>query len=1032
MLEKIISFSIKNRLFIFIFAILLIAVGLFSLSKLPIDAVPDVTNVQVQILTKSAALGPLEVEQFITHPIEMAMNGIPDVEEIRSVSRYGISAVTVVFKEHVNIYFARQLVQERLQEAKESIPESFGSPEMGPASTGLGEIYHFALVGKDYSAMELRTLLDWDIANRLKSVPGVVEVNVWGGFAKQFEIAVDPRKLVSHKISLKQIFEAVTENNAVAGSAGIEHFQEQLLIRGEGLITGIKDLEEIIVATKEKGTPIRVKDLAKVREGHMPRLGSATQDGEAETVIGMAQMLIGENSRVVAKRVDEKVKEIQKSLPPGVEIKTFYDRTTLVDRTLHTVQKNLVEGGLLVIAVLFILLGNFRAGLLVALVIPLSMLFAFTGMVMAKISGNLMSLGAIDFGLIVDGAVIMIENCVRRLSEEQKNLKRLLNPEERQQIIREASYEVRRATMFGELIIMIVYLPILTLQGTEGKMFRPMALTVILALTGAMILTLTVVPAFASLFLGRKFEEKEFNMIHKLKGWYERTLDKALRKPKKIIIAALLSFVVSLALFPFLGGEFIPSLDEGDITVQAWRLPSISMTSSVESTLRIEKVLKRFPEVLTVVSRTGSPEIATDVMGIELSDIFVILRPKKHWKTTKNKDELVEKMSEALNREVPGVGFGFTQPIEMRFNELIAGVRSDIAVKLFGPDLEMLHEKGEEITRVISKIKGARDVRAEQVEGLPFLRIIPDRKEIARYGMNIRDVLFAVEAIQAGHVVGTAFEGSKRFPIAVKFDFNKVPDMNAIQNIPIYNEKGIPIPLGQIAKIFVDSGPAQISREFGQRKLVIELNVRGRDVEGFVQEAHRAIEEKVKLPNGYYLEWGGTFEELRRGRTRLMIVVPIALFVIFVLLYMALGSFRNAFMVFSGIPLAAIGGILALFIRRIPFSISAGVGFIALFGVAVLNGLVMISFINRLWLEEKLPLEQAVKEGAIKRFRPVMMTALVASLGFLPMALSHSAGAEVQRPLATVVIGGLISSTFLTLLVLPVLYKRFGRKGNLD
>jgi heavy metal efflux system protein len=1032
MLEKIISFSIQNRLFILLFAILLIGVGLFSLSKLPIDAVPDVTNVQVQILTKSPALGPLEVEQFITYPIEMAMNGIPDVEEIRSVSRYGISAVTVVFKEHVNIYFARQLVQERLQEAKESIPESFGSPEMGPASTGLGEIYHFALVGKDYSAMELRTLLDWDIANRLKSVPGVVEVNAWGGFAKQYEIAVDPRKLLSHKITLKQVFEAVTENNAVAGSAGIEHFQEQLLIRGEGLITGIKDVEEIIVATKEKGTPIRVKDLAKVREGHMPRLGSATQDGEAETVIGMVQMLIGENSRVVAKRVDEKVKEIQKSLPPGVEIKTFYDRTALVDRTLHTVQKNLLEGGLLVIAVLFILLGNFRAGLLVALVIPLSMLFAFTGMVIGKISGNLMSLGAIDFGLIVDGAVIMIENCVRRLSEEQKRLKRLLNPEERQQIIREASYEVRRATMFGELIIMIVYLPILTLQGTEGKMFRPMAFTVILALTGAMILTLTVVPAFASLFLGRKFEEKEFKVVHNFKGWYERTLDKVLRKPRKIIIAASLSFLASLAIFPFLGGEFIPSLDEGDIAVQAWRLPSISMASSVESTLRIEKVLKRFPEVLTVVSRTGSPEIATDVMGIELSDIFVILRPKKYWKTAKHKNELVEKMSEALNQEAPGIGFGFTQPIEMRFNELIAGVRSDIAVKLFGPDLEVLHDKGEEIIRVLSKIKGARDVKAEQVEGLPFLRIIPDRKEVARYGMNIRDVLFAVEAIHAGHIVGTAFEGTKRFPIAVKFDFNKPPDISAIENIPIYNEKGIPIPLGQIAKIFVDSGPAQISREFGQRKLVMELNVRGRDIESFVQEAQRMIESKVKLPAEYYLEWGGTFEELNRGRMRLMIVVPIALFVIFVLLYMALGSFRNAFMVFSGIPLSAIGGILSLLIWRIPFSISAGVGFIALFGVAVLNGLVMISFINRLLHNEKLPLEQAIKEGAMKRFRPVMMTALVASLGFLPMALSHGAGAEVQRPLATVVIGGLISSTFLTLFVLPALYLWFGRRKNMS
>ncbi len=1032
MLEKIISFSIHNKLFILIFTVLLVAVGFISLSKLPIDAVPDVTNVQVQILTKAPALGPLEVEEFITYPVEAAMNGLPDVEEIRSISRYGLSAVTVVFKEHVNIYFARQLVQERLLEAKESIPEKFGSPELGPATTGLGEIYHFTLEGKDYSPMELRSLLDWDIGYRLRSVPGVIEVNAWGGFSKQFEIRVQPEKLISYKIPLRNIFEAVTENNGVAGSAGIERFQEQILIRGEGLVKNTHDLEEIIVTTKEKGTPVRVKDLAGVTVGYLPRLGSATKDGEGETVIGMVQMLIGENSRVVAKRVDDKIKEIQKTLPPGVKIKTFYDRTQLVDRTLHTVKQNLIEGGLLVIAVLFFVLGNFRAGLLVALVIPLSMLFAIAGMVMGKVSGNLMSLGAIDFGLIVDGAVIIVENCIRRLSEAQHQYKRMLTKDEREKVIMTASSEVRKATIFGELIIMIVYLPILTLQGVEGKMFRPMAMTVILALIGAMVLTVTVIPAFTSIFLGKNADEKEVKFVYWLKMLYEKRLDWALERPRRVMLSALLVFLLSLGMFPLLGGEFIPSLDEGDIALQAWRLPSISMRGSVDSTLRIEKTVKKFPEVLMVVSRTGSPEVATDVMGIELSDIFVILRDKKHWKTTKNKDELIEKMSEALREEVPGIGIGFTQPIEMRFNELIAGVRSDVAVKLFGSDLEVLHKKGDEIAKVLSKVKGARDVKTEQVEGLPTLRIIPDRKQLARYGVSMSDVLSTVEAIHAGHPVGVVFEGVKRFPIAVKLQSAENPGIKEIKNLPVFTEQGIPIPLAQLAEIFIDSGPAQISREFGQRRLVVEANVRGRDIEGFVQEAHKIIEREVKIPSGYYLEWGGTFKQLASARKRLMIVVPVALFIIFVLLYSAFGSIRSALIVYSGIPLAAVGGIFALFLRGIPFSISAGVGFIALFGVAVLNGLVMVSFINKLRREDKLSVDQAVRQGALTRFRPVLMTALVASLGFIPMAISHGAGAEVQRPLASVVIGGLISSTFLTLLVLPVLYKRFEKEDTIS
>ncbi len=1026
MLEKMISFSIRNKLLIFVFTFLLIGIGIVALTKLPIDAVPDVTNVQVQILTKSPALGPQEVEELITYPIEAAMNGLPNIQEIRSVSRYGISAVTVVFKEFVDIYFARQLVQEKLIEARESIPQNLGSPELGPTTTGLGEVYHFAVEGKGYTPMELRTLLDWDIGYRLRTVPGVVEVNAWGGYAKQFEVQVDPKKLVAYKIPLKSVFDAVMENNAVVGSATIEHFEEQLLIRGEGLIKNTGDLEETVVAVREDKTPIRVKDLAVVKEGFMPRLGAATIDGQGETVIGMAQMLIGENSRIVSKRVDEKIKEIQKTLPPGVKIKTFYDRTTLVDRTLHTVQQNLIEGGILVIAVLFLILGNFRAGIFVALVIPLSMLFAFIGMVTGKISGNLMSLGAIDFGLIVDGAVVMVENILRKLHESKAKGKDV------PLVIEQSAHEVARPILFGVGIIMIVYLPILTLTGTEGKMFKPMAYTVILALIGSLILAFTIVPALCSMGFAKGVHEKEIKWLNRLKGAYERRLTWVLNKPKRVMFSALFLFLFSLALFPFLGGEFIPALDEGDIAIQAWRLPSISMQGSVASTLRVEKTLKKFPEVLTVVSRTGSPEVATDVMGIELSDIFVILRPKKFWKTAKTKDELIDKMSKALSEEVPGAGFGFTQPIEMRFNELIAGVRSDIAVKLFGPDLETLHRSGEELAKVLSKIKGARDVKTEQIEGLPTLRIIPDRKELARYGVNISDVLSTVEAIRAGHPVGVLFEGVRRFPIVTRFAFDAPPDLSTIRNIPIFTPRGIPIPLGQIAEISIETGPAQISREFGQRRIVIECNVRGRDIESFVEEAQKAIDKDVKLPSGYYLEWGGTFQQLRSARQRLMIVVPTALFVIFVLLYSAFGSLRSALIVYSGIPLAAVGGILALFIRRIPFSISAGVGFIALFGVAVLNGLVMVSFINKLRKENKLKIPEAVKEGALTRFRPVLMTALVASLGFIPMAISHGAGAEVQRPLATVVIGGLISSTFLTLLVLPVLYKRFEKEETID
>ena len=1015
-MNKLVEFSLRNRLLILILAGLLAIGGIYSLRQLPIDAVPDITNVQVQILTKAPALGPLEVEQFITYPVEAAMNGMPDVEQIRSISRYGISSVTVVFKEHVNLFFARQLVQERLTAAKESIPEGFGTPEMGPPSTGLGEIYHFVVEGDQrYSAADLRTILDWEIAYRLRSVPGVVEVNTWGGLAKQFEVRLDPQKLLNYRIPLRQVFEAIEGNNGVVGSAYIERYQEQVLIRGEGLIQGIKDLEDIVVALRQNGVPVRIKDLAQVGEGAMPRLGAATQDGTGEVVIGMAQMLVGENSRIVAERVKKKIEEIQSSLPPGVHIKTFYNRTTLVDRTIHTAVKNLIEGGILVIAVLLLLLGNLRGGLIVASAIPLSMLFAAIGMVRAKISGNLMSLGAIDFGLIVDGSVVMVENIIRTLGESHEKGRPLVER------LREAALDVARPVAFAVSIIIIVYLPILTLQGTEGKMFKPMAYTVVFALIGSLILALTVMPALCSLVFRRGVEEKETRIMQWMRPRYKRILNWAMGRRMVVVSVAVGSFLLAAASFPFLGGEFIPSLDEGDLLVQAWRLPSISLKGSIETTEKIEQIIRRFPEVVTVVSRTGSPEIATDVMGPEVSDIFVILKAKKEWKGVRTKAELIKKMSDALSQEIPGVGFGFTQPIQMRFNELISGVRSDVAVKLFGEDLRELREKAEQITKVLSQVKGSSDVKMEQTQGLPTLRVVINRNEIARYGINAADVLATVEAIQAGRRMGIVLQGVRRFPIVAKFTFDHPVDIEHIRNLSVFSPTGIPIPLGQLAKVFIEDGPAQISRESGQRRIVIESNVRGRDIESFVREAQAKIDQHVKLPTGYFTMWGGSFEELERARERLIIVVPITLFLIFILLYSAFGSVRIALLVFTGVPLAAVGGVLSLFLRGIPFSISAGVGFIALFGVAVLNGVVMVSYFRKLE-DEGLAVEEAVRQGAERRLRPVLMTALVASLGFIPMAISTSAGAEVQRPLATVVIGGLITSTILTLLVLPVIY----------
>jgi len=1029
MLNRILEFSLANRFLVIILALVVVGIGIRSMLKLPIDAVPDVTPNQVQILTNSPGLGPVEVEQFITFPVETAMSGLPGIEGIRSVSRFGLSAVTVTFKEDVDIYFARRLVMERLPQAREMIPEGFGTPEMGPISTGLGEIYQFEVKGEGYSLMELRSILEWDIAFKLKSVPGVVEVNTYGGELKTYEIQLSADKLVSYNLSIDQVFEALENNNTNSGGAYIERNQEQYLIRGEGLVRGLADIGNIVVAARNEGTPIFIRDIADVTFAPMVRQGAVTRDGEGEAVTGVVMMLIGENSRTVVNRVKEKVGEIKKSLPPGVVIDTYYDRTELVRKTIRTVTKNLGEGALLVILILFLILGNFRAGLIVAAAIPLSMLVAFTGMNYFKISGNLMSLGAIDFGLIVDGSVVMIENIVRHLSlksevgsasgiaakqNEPKGKSNII------EVILRAGREVVRPIVFAVGIIIIVYIPILTLQGVEGKMFKPMALTVIFALLGSLVLSFTLMPVLASYFLKKSTHDKETFIIRKVKKYYLPLVQKTIMCPKITAAAAGLIFLLSLIFVPFMGAEFIPRLDEGAIALQAWRLPSVSLEESVRNTSMIEKMLKKYPEVITVVSRTGRAEIATDPMGVEISDIYVILKPPSEWESAKTKGELVEKMNKSLEGSLPGTMFSYSQPIELRVQELIAGVRSDVAINIYGDDLETLEELGGKVVKVVSEVPGAADTKAEQVAGLPYFRIVIDRDAIARYGINASQVLDTVEVI-GGKQVGQVLEGQKRFFMQVRFSPEDRESFENIENIRVSDQNGRFLPLNQLAEIRTEEGPAQISRENIHRRLSVETNVRGRDLASFVREAQESVNREIKLPQGYWIEWGGQFENLERASSTLAIVVPVALFLIFVLLYTTFGSVRPALMIYLNIPLAATGGIIALFLRGMPFSISAGIGFIALFGIAVLNGVVLMSYIIQKRKEGKSPTD-AAREGAEIRLRPVLMTALVASFGFIPMALSSSAGAEVQRPLATVVIGRLITSTLLTLLVLPAIY----------
>lgn len=1021
-MHKLVEFALRNRFLVLVFTLLLIGVGLWAMQALPIDAVPDITPNQVIILTSAPGLGPIEVERFITFPVETAMSGLPGITEIRSVSRLGLSSVTVFFEEQMDMYFCRRLVMERLPQAREMIPPGFGQPEMGPISTGLGEIYQFEVRGEGYSLMELRSILEWDIAFQLRSVPGVVEVNSYGGELKTYEVQLDADRLVSYNVPLARVFEALERNNSNSGGGYIEHNQEQYVVRGEGLVGTLEDIGNIVVGATRDGTPIYIKNLGDVRFAPMIRQGAATRDGRGEVVTGVVMMLIGENSRVVAQRVGEKLQELKKALPPGVKVEPYYDRTDLVRKTIGTVEKNLTEGALLVIVILLLLVGNFRAALIVAAAIPLSMLGAFVGMVYAGLSGNLMSLGAIDFGLIVDGSVVMVENIIRRLAEKLKH-DAAASPAA---TILEASKEVTRPIFFGVLIIIVVYFPILTLEGVEGKMFRPMALTVIFALVCSLFLALTLSPVLCSFFLRRKVAEEEPRIVRWVKSRYVPMLQRAIGHPRRIVLGAVAVFLAGVVVAAFMGAEFIPRLDEGALAIQAWRLPSVSLTESVQSTTLIEKVLREFPEVRTVVSRTGRAEIATDPMGLETSDIYVILKPHEEWETANDREGLIAAFDKALREKVPGNIFSYSQPIELRMQELIAGVRSDIAITLYGDDLDVLRQKADEIVRVVSEVPGAADVKAEQISGLPYLRVAILRDQIARYGINARDVLDAVEVI-GGRVAGQVLEGQKRFFLQVRFESSDRDKLEKIGELKVADPRGRLIPISQLARIEAVEGPAQISRTKIQRRISVESNVRGRDLGSFVTAAQQAVAQKVSLPPGYSVEWGGQFENLQRASRRLAIVVPLALFLIFVLLYTTFNTVRPAVLIFLNVPMAVTGGIFALALRGMPFSISAAVGFIAVSGVAVLNGVVLISYINKLRQEGE-SLEQAVVDGATTRLRPVLMTALVASFGFIPMALSASAGAEVQRPLATVVIGGLVTSTLLTLFVLPALYRWFEQK----
>ncbi|MCD9085357.1 CusA/CzcA family heavy metal efflux RND transporter [Stenotrophomonas sp. SY1] len=1053
MLERIIRAAIAHRWLMMMLTLALIAVGSWSFTRLPIDATPDITNVQVQINTAAEGYSPLEAEQRITWPVETVMAGLPKLEQVRSLSRYGLSQVTVVFKDGTDIYFARQQVAERLQQVKSQMPEGL-DPQLGPIATGMGEIFMYTIDadpkarkpdGTAYTATDLRTLQDWVVRPQLRNVPGVTEVNTVGGYQRQIHITPDPAKLRALGFTLDDVAEAVEGNNQNIGAGYIERNGQQFLVRVPGQVSGLEEIGNIVLARRE-GVPIHVHDVAEVAEGPELRSGAATQSGH-EVVMGTVVMLVGANSREVAQATAAKLEQAQRSLPEGVTVTASYDRTALVDRTIQTVAKNLLEGALLVIVVLFLLLGNFRAALITAAVIPLAMLFTLTGMARGGVSANLMSLGALDFGLIVDGAVIIIENCLRRFGQRTHALGRAMTMEERFAETASATAEVIRPSLFGLGIIAAVYLPIFALTGVEGKMFHPMAITVVLALTGAMVLALTFVPAAIALFLGGRVEEKENRLMAWLRRRYEPLLDWVLRHGRWVVAGAAVLVVACGLLAARLGSEFVPNLDEGDVAMHAMRIPGTSLTQSVAMQKQVELRLMQVPEVATVFSKIGTPEVASDPMPPSVADTFIMMKPRKEWPDPrKPRAQLLTELEAAVD-ELPGNNYEFTQPIQMRMNELISGVRADVAVMLFGDDMETLAQVGQRIADVTAKVPGAADVRLEETSGLPLLTITPDRSALAGYGLNPGQLQSTVSTAVGGRVAGQLFEGDRRFDIVVRLPETLRQDPAALADLPVSLEPALAqdnadessrvgdwrsgdartVPLRELARIESSEGPNQINRDNGKRRIVITANVRDRDLGSFVAELQDAVDAQVKVPSGYWVEYGGSFEQLISASQRLAIVVPVTLVLIFALLFWAFGSGRDAAIVFSGVPLALTGGVLALALRDIPLSISAGIGFIALSGVAVLNGLVMISFVRHL-REQGRSLDVAVREGALGRLRPVLMTALVASLGFVPMAFNVGAGSEVQRPLATVVIGGIVSSTLLTLLLLPVLYRWLHRK----
>lgn len=1023
MLSALIDFSLKNRFVILLLAGLLVFVGVRSALELPLDAFPDTTPVQVQINTTAPELSPEEVERLITFPVEYALGGLKGLKEVRSVSKFGFSQVVAIFTDATDIYFARQQVNERLGEVE--LPEGIARPTMGPVATGLGEIYHYVLRSNDpeIDLTELRTLQDWVIRPRLRRVPGVAEVNAWGGFVKQFEVRADPDLLAKYGLTLNDVITALRSNNQNAGGGYVVRSGQASLVQGVGRTTTVEQIAEVVVAA-EDGVPVRVKDLGEVGIGHVIRRGGVTAEGEGEAVLGLAFMRMGENSREVTHALDAAMAEVEQALPPGVEVEVLYRRTDLVNQVLLTVRDNLFHGAILVIAVLFAFLGNIRAGLIVASAIPLSMLFAVTIMQKVGIAGSLLSLGAIDFGLVVDSSVVMVENCVRRLGHDRSNRSKL-------EVIRDAAVEVRRPTMFGELIIMIVYLPILTLQGTEGKLFRPMALTVIFALFGSLVLSLTLMPVLASLGLSRRPREKE-TRVDRMAHWlFQPVLRRALNHPMLTLVVVGSVTVGATILGLGLGSEFVPRLYEGSVVINTVRLAGVDLDESLRYGSHIERLLKEeFPdEIEDIWSRTGTAEVATDPMGLEVSDVFITLTPREQWRRAETQEQLVARMAR-VTEVLPGMRAIYVQPIEMRINEMIAGIRADLGVKLFGPDLEVLKEKAAEIQQVVEQVPGAADVTTEQVTGLPVLRVEVNREALARHGVSAEQVLDAVRAT-GGLQVGEVLEPDRRFPLAIRLPEEYRDDPAALDRILIPTASGQRLPLTQLARLEEVEGPSTINREWGLRRIIVQANIRGRDLGSFVDEARDRIAGEVELPPGYSVEYGGQYENLIRAERRLYLVVPLALGLILSLLYLSFGSVRDALMIFTGVLFARVGGVLGLWVMDMPFTISAGIGFVALAGIAMLDGLLLVSSI-RDRMAQGVPKREAIEQAREARLRPVLMTSTVAALGFVPMMLSTGIGAEVQRPLATVVVFGVVSDTLLTMLALPVLYLLFGKGPEPD